>query len=66
MSKFAIKILYTYLLVSTMGVVRVVRVRIAALVYYMGLHGILVYYKHGTTWDYMRLHGIYDGNTGPP
>ena len=53
MSKFAIKILDTYLHVFTMWVVRVVRVRIEALVYYMGLHGIFVYYKHGTT-----VHGI--------
>ena len=30
-----------------------VRVRIAALVYYIGLHGIFVYYKHVTTWDYL-------------
>ena len=33
----------------------VVRVRIAASVYYMGLKGVLVYYKHGTgiAWDFM-------------
>ena len=40
------------------GVVRVVRVRIAAIVYYMGFHGIYMYYKHGTTWYYMVIHGI--------
>ena len=32
-----------------------VRVRIAALVNYMGLHGILVYYKHGTTLEYLTI-----------